>query len=106
MCAHEKTHTKPLSCISMTSVILHVLLMHTAVDLYHGFLETGQNSCTVLESPGKPVTGSPSILKGSHNALIDESPSRELYLLWDKSSKNAKKHRWSTCYRYTWCLQD
>ncbi len=30
---------------------------------------------TVLESPGKPVTGSPSILKGYHNSLTDGSPS-------------------------------
>ena len=30
---------------------------------------------TVLESPGKPATGSPSFLKGYHNALIDGSPS-------------------------------
>ena len=30
---------------------------------------------TVLESPGKPVTGSPSILKGCHNSLIEGSPS-------------------------------
>ncbi len=30
---------------------------------------------TVQESPGKPVTGSPSILKGYHNALIDGIPS-------------------------------
>ncbi len=30
---------------------------------------------TVLESPGIPVTGSPSILKGYHNSLIDRSPS-------------------------------
>ena len=32
---------------------------------------------TVLESPGKPVTGTPSILKGYHNSLdlVDGSPS-------------------------------
>ncbi len=30
---------------------------------------------SVLELPGKPVTGSPSILKGYHTALIDGSPS-------------------------------
>ena len=30
---------------------------------------------TVLESPGIPVTGSSSILKGYHNPLIDGSPS-------------------------------
>ncbi len=29
---------------------------------------------TVPESPGIPVTGSPSILKGYHNSLIDGSP--------------------------------
>ncbi len=29
----------------------------------------------VLESPGIPVTGFPSILKGYHNSLIDGSPS-------------------------------
>ena len=30
---------------------------------------------SVLESPGKPVTGSQSILKGCHNSLIEGSPS-------------------------------
>ncbi len=43
-------------------------------QIVHGHLyETLSKS--VLESPGKPVTGSPSILKGYHNALIDGSPS-------------------------------
>ncbi len=32
---------------------------------------------TVPESLGMPVTGSPSMLKGYHNSLIDGSP-------WDK----------------------
>ncbi len=44
---------------------------------------------TVLESPGKPVTGSPSILKGCHNSLIEGSPSIEGPTCY-KSSKNAK----------------
>ena len=30
---------------------------------------------TVLESPGKPVTGSPPILKACHSSLIEGSPS-------------------------------
>ncbi len=36
---------------------------------------SGRPLTAVLESPGKPVTGSPSILKGGHNSLIGGSPS-------------------------------
>ena len=34
---------------------------------------------SVLESPGKPVTGAPSILKGYHTSFIDGSPSIIVY---------------------------
>ncbi len=34
------------------------------------------SSYSVPESPGMPVTGSPSMLKGYHNSLIDGSPLR------------------------------
>ncbi len=43
-------------------------------------------SVSVLESPGKPVAGSPSILKGCHNSLIEGYRRPTCY----KSSKNAK----------------
>ena len=33
---------------------------------------------TVLESPGKPVTGSPSILKGCHNSLISTKNAKDI----------------------------
>ena len=47
----------------MTYLILNTSFGHSEV------------TSTVLESPGKPVTGSPPILKGCHNAWIDGSPS-------------------------------
>ncbi len=58
---------------------------------YHGLLWLVP--FTVLESPGIPVTCSPSILKvlASYEAKIE---------------KNAKINRWGTCNRYTWRLQD
>ncbi len=37
--------------------------------------EAGQVTSTVPESPGMPVTGSPSMLKGYDNSFIDGSPS-------------------------------
>ncbi len=41
--------------------------------------EITQCSITVPESLGMPVTGSPSMLKGYHNSLIDGSPSILVY---------------------------
>ncbi len=42
---------------------------------------------SVLESPGKPATGSPSILKGYDNSLIDGSPS----IIISPAGKNMKE---------------
>ncbi len=45
--------------------------------LEEGHLTDTSNAdlCSVLESPGIPVAGYPSSLKGYHNSLIDGSPS-------------------------------
>ncbi len=59
-----------------------------------------------------PVTGSPSILKGYHNSLIDGSPSilaSPMGFIDGSPVINRVKcqiNRWGTCNRYTWHLQD
>ncbi len=50
------------------------LRLHIVYSTMHWILKVNIGH-TVLESPGIPVTGSPSILKGYHNSLIDGSPS-------------------------------
>ncbi len=46
----------------------------------------------VLESPGIPVTGSPSILKGCHNSLID-------HVCTIRGAIHCYLYRWLTCYK-------
>ncbi len=57
-----------------------------------------------------PVTGSPSILKGYHNSLIDGSINKTGSSFIDGSpvinGVKCQINRWGTCNRYTWCLQD
>ncbi len=54
-----------------------------------------------------PATGSPSMLKGYHNSLIDGSPSILVTLLnSEELFMTGRMNRWGTCNRYTWHLQD